>query len=454
MIRRQANRGRRAATPPPTPPHPSVAPRPAMLSRTLIAAATLCLTAGCHLVSSPRGTVPASRLPSNLFDCPRESLALLPLAALGQSKPLDHPIAAGDTLSIYIYGIFPASEEETPVIQQTQTLAQRYYPPRGTVVGPSTGLPIRVDQNGTVNLPLVDPVRIAGLTTSQAVERISAAYRAEELIKPDAERITVSLLVPRVHRIVVMREDTPNESVALVSPQAVDEIHRGSGETIDLPTYENDVLHALAETGGLPGTDAAREVYVIRSDPNLDYRYMSAGHLQSVVSGGRAGDCNLNVIRIPLVGCPCDALPFEPQDVVLGEGDVVFVPRRNEYFITGGLLPGGRVPLPRDQDVDVIEAIAMATGSPGGPLGLSGQVLAGGNPGYVREPTQVKILRRLPSGRQLAIRVDLDRAVIDPKERIRILPDDVVLLHHKPAAAVLNGTLNWISGNTLVALFD
>ncbi len=290
--------------------------RSAMLRRPLLIVALLSLSTGCHFVSSPQGTVPASRLPEGLFDCPRESLALLPMAALGQSKPLDHPIAAGDTLSVYVYGIFPASEDETPVIQQTQTLAQRYYPPRGTVVGPSTGLPIRVDQDGTVNLPLVEPVRIAGLTTSQAVERISAAYRAEQLIKPDAERITVSLLVPRVHRVVVMREDTPNETVALVDPQAVDEIHRGSGETIDLPTYENDVLHALAETGGLPGTDAAREVYVIRSDPNLDYRYMSAGSLQSVVSGGRAGDCNVNVIRIPLVGCPCEALPFRPQDVI------------------------------------------------------------------------------------------------------------------------------------------
>ena len=30
----------------------------------------------------------------------------------------------------------------------------------------------------------------------------------------------------------------------------------GTGQIIDLPAYQNDVLTALARTGGLPGTDA------------------------------------------------------------------------------------------------------------------------------------------------------------------------------------------------------
>ena len=31
---------------------------------------------------------------------------------------------------------------------------------------------------------------------------------------------------------------------------------RGTGFALDLPAYENDVLNALAQTGGFPGTDA------------------------------------------------------------------------------------------------------------------------------------------------------------------------------------------------------
>ncbi|MDA8743874.1 polysaccharide biosynthesis/export family protein [Rubripirellula amarantea] len=430
-----------------------IASKPARLRHLmmgLMAVGMLTSSTGCHLVSSAKDAVPAHRLPPDLFDCPRESLAPLPFAALGQTKPADHVIGAGDTLSVYIYGVFPPTEDETPVVQRTQAVNQRYYPARGSSLGPTTGLPIRVEADGTIDLPLIGRQVVAGQTITQAIDSILEEYRAEDILQEGRERITISLSQPRVTRVVVLREDTPAENVSIVSPQSVDEIHRGSGQVIDLPVYENDVLHAMAATGGLPGTDAPREVYVIRKGSGFDNRFLSAGNLQSLVSGGQGDGCSPGVIRIPLAGCPCEQVPFTEEDITLGEGDVLYIPRRNEYFITGGLLPGGKIPLPRDEDVDVIEAIAMATGSAGGPLGLDGSVLSGGNPGYLREPTRVLILRKLPDGRQMTIRADLDRAIYDPKERIRILPNDVVMLMFKPSASTLNVTLNWFSGNGIV----
>ena len=38
----------------------------------------------------------------------------------------------------------------------------------------------------------------------------------------------------------------------------------GRGFVLDLPAYKNDVLHALAESGGLPGLNAKNEVKVLR----------------------------------------------------------------------------------------------------------------------------------------------------------------------------------------------
>lgn len=415
----------------------------------IVAGLATCST-GCKMVSSASKAIPANRLPKDLFDCPRESLAPLPFAALGQTKPADHLIGPGDTLSVYVFGVFPPTEEETPVIQRQQALNQNYYPARGSQVGPGLGLPVQVEADGSIALPLIEKMDLTGLTMGQAREKILAAYKKEDILQEGRERISVSLLVPRLTRVVVLREDTPNPAVALVSPQVVDQIHRGSGEVIDLPVYENDVLHAMAESGGLPGTDAAREVYVIRNGSGLTGQFLSAGNLQSIVSGGQAGECNPGVIRIPLAGCPCEPVPFTEADITLGEGDVVFIPRRNEYFIAGGLLPGGRVPLPRDEDVDVIEAIALATGSAGGPLGRDGGVLAGGNIGNLREPTQVMIVRSLPDGRQMTIRADLDRAVYDPNERIRIMPNDVVMLQFKPSAAAIYSTLNWFTGSGIL----
>lgn len=416
----------------------------------LITITTLAST-GCHIhsVASARNSIPANRLDPNLFGCSREALAPLPYAALGQVKPQQHVIGAGDTLSVYVYGVFPANEEETPVQQRAQSISQRYYPPRGSVVGPLTGLPTRVEGNGNIDMPLIGSISVAGLTLPEAVEKIKQAYLDENVLQEGKERITVDLLIPRVRRIVVLRQDTPNTAVALTPPGVVDQVHRGSGEVIDLPIYENDVLHALGATGGLPGTDASRELYVIRNGAGINTQFLDEESLQGLV-GGEHGPINPGVIRIPLVGCPTDAIPFQPADVVLNDGDTIYIPRRDEYFITGGLLPGARIPLPRDKDVDVLEAIALATGSPGGPLGLSGAVLAGGTPGYIREATQVMILRTLTDGRQINIRVDLDRAITDNKQRIRIMPDDVVMLHQKPGAAFFNGFLNYFTGDSIL----
>ena len=414
----------------------------------LLTVGLLTSSTGCHLVSSAKDAVPAHRLPPDLFDCPREALAPLPFAALGQTKPAEHLIDAGDTLSIYIYGVFPPTEDETPILQRSQAINQRYYPARGSSLGPSTGLPVRVEADGAIDLPLIGRIDLRGMTVPEAIDKILDTYRDEDILQEGRERITVSLMQPRVKRVVVLREDSSATSVSLVSPQVVNEIHRGSGQVIDLPIYENDVLHALAATGGLPGTDAARELYVIRK--GLDNRFLSAGSLKSLVSGGEGDHCGPGVTRIPLAGCPCEQVPFTEADITLNDGDVVYIARRNEYFTTGGLLPGGRVPLPRDEDIDVIEAIAMATGSPGGPLGQDGSVLANGRPGWIREPTRVLILRMLPDGRQMTIRVDLDRAITDPKERLRILPDDVVMLQHKPSASFFNVAINYFSGNGIV----
>ncbi len=405
--------------------------------------ATLTNLVGCHNMPSARHAIPASRLDSCLLGCSKEALAPLPYAALGQPRVADHLIGPGDTLSVYIYGVLPINEEETPVQLRSQAVNQRYYPPHGTEVGTRTGLPISVLANGSIDLPLVGAVPVSGLTTTQATEKLLAQYTDKKVLQKGRERVNVGLITPRVKRIVVLREDTPTEMVSLVRPGTNDQIHRGSGQVIDLPIYENDVLHALASSGGLPGTDAKREVWVIRNLPDTATEFIDIKQLTEMTQMMSSDGLTPDVKRIPLVGCPGSPLPFTTQDITLNDGDVVFVPRRHEYFITGGLLPGARIPLPRDEDIDVLEAIALATGSVGGPLGQGGTALIGGSPGHMREPTQVLIVRKLPGGRQFAIRVDLSEAVKNSKERILIQSEDVVMLYFRPSEAGINGALNW-----------
>ena len=409
-------------------------------------AITLVSSVGCHCITDVHQTIPASRLPCELCTEPREGRSVFPFTALGQEKPNAHVIGAGDQLSIYVFGVVPPGVDETPVMPRTQAVNQRYYPPNGTVIGATTGLPVEVDPTGAVDLPLVGRIELSGLTLPEATEAVKKAYRDKQITKEDTERVQVSLITARVHRIVVLREDTPSTSVSLVNPGVMDRIHRGSADVVDLPVYENDLLHALAVTGGLPGTDAAREIWIFKRSGLQDPHAICAEELQARTANFVEGEvCDNQVVRIPLTGCPGEGLPFTQADVQLESGDVVYVPRRDEYFYIGGLVGGAKIPLPRDEDIDVIEAIALANGSVGGPLGQSGQALAAGTPGHMVRPTRVIILRETPDGRQLPIRVDLARAMTDQKERILIQPNDVVMLQFKPHQAVFNGALNIIN---------
>src|SRR5439155_4282031 len=68
-------------------------------------------------------------------------------------------------------------------------------------------------------------------------------------------------------------------------------------------------------------------------------------------------------IRVPLRMRPNEPLPFRPEDVLLKNGDIVFIEsRETEVYYTGGLLPVAELPLPRDYDLDVLEAITQTHG--------------------------------------------------------------------------------------------
>jgi hypothetical protein len=146
---------------------------------------------------------------------------------------------------------------------------------------------------------------------------------------------------------------------------------------------------------------------------------------------------------------------FSQEDVILQEGDIVYLrARQQDVFFTGGLIVGSEIPLPRDHDIDVLEAVAIANSSVGGPNGASGQLFrAGSGVGNIIPPTRAVILRKLPNGQQVAIRVDLIRAMKDPSQRIVIQPGDFINLYFKPGEQFMNSALNYVNVN-LPILFD
>jgi hypothetical protein len=140
---------------------------------------------------------------------------------------------------------------------------------------------------------------------------------------------------------------------------------------------------------------------------------------------------------------PPGAIPeFGPENVVLEDGDIVYIESRDaEVFYTGGLLPGGEFKIPRDYDLDVLTAMALSGGGiarqqngGGGGGGMGG---LGGLIGQV-PPGMLYVLRKTPCNGQITITVDLAKANVDPRERILVQPGDILILRYKTSEELLN----------------
>ncbi len=145
-----------------------------------------------------------------------------------------------------------------------------------------------------------------------------------------------------------------------------------------------------------------------------------------------------NVVRIPLRLIPGELPTITEEDVTLYDGDVVLIEsRETDVFFTGGLLGGGRFTLPRDYDLDVLQALAIVQSQPIRTLptrSLGGVSVT--NQDVTVGASNLMILRRRGDGSQISIRVDLYKAMRDPVERILIQPGDHLILQYTRLEAV------------------
>jgi len=416
----------------------------------MLTLASLCLSSsiGCQTINA----VPASRVPRELLVSDlknkHEDISLL---RLRQDPPATYLLGPGDVLGVYIKGVLGNEQEPPPV----------HYP-EDSNRPPAIGYPVPIREDGSLALPFISPITVEGLSLVDATNLIRNAYTyPKEIVKPDRNQIIVTLIRKRMVRVMVIREE---------SGGAADISKRGTGHVVDLPAYENDVLRALSKTGGMPGTDAKNEVMIYRG------LYSDAMSYDQIMNNLCLDNCQdpcfcdespvpdpPNVTRIPLRYHPSNPPTFTQQDVILREGDIVIIRSRDkETFYTAGLLGGGEYPLPRDKDLDIIGAIALA----GGPLGSGGTGVGaigdgqggggGGRGGGGRggsstncQPSEAIIIRELPCGNQITMKIDLNKALQNRSERVLIQPNDVVMLRYTLAEEVGNVFLSLIQVNFL-----
>ena len=212
---------------------------------------------------------------------------------------------------------------------------------------------------------------------------------------------------------------------------------------LQLPAGQNDVFTALSQTGGIPGVNAKAEIRVLRGsrlqtaerDARIAefYRSNSAdrfpyGVLPSVPD-------ETNTLKIPLRIKPGEVPDLRPEDIILRDGDIVYVDsRETDVYYTGGQLGGGEFPLPRDYDLDVLAAVSLARFG----IGTTQRTSLVGGSVQQTNPTELIVLRRIPGERQLAIRIDLTDAVNDPRQRLLVKAGDTLILRFKPQEEILN----------------
>jgi hypothetical protein len=259
-----------------------------------------------------------------------------------------------------------------------------------------------------------------------------------------------------LYHIQVVREDSGG--ITLVPGGAFGNTKRGTGYVLDLPAYENDVLTALTRTGGLPGLDALNEVIIergamqARADWPAVMPDLSAQRGPQCLAAAGMGAAG-RITRIPLRLRPGEPVPFQPEDVILQSGDIIFIQARDtELFYTMGLIGSGQFVLPRDYDLDVVEAIAFARG----PL-INGAVNQNNFTGTTinsgigtASPSLVSVIRRVPGtirGQQVVIRVDLNRALRDPRERLLIQPGDIIVLQETVGESIVRYFTNQLHLN-------
>ena len=428
--------------------HPGVMAGRRACSAAVLAALAMALT-GCTALTQPINGIPSSRLPPQFFQGEKDGLVPIDFSLLAQEKPRQYTFGPGDVLGITIDGILPFNEPD-----QVPEPPPVHFPEKDSTLPPSTGFPITVLEDGTISLPLLEPVKVEGLTEDQIRDLIRKSYIDTKILKEDEQKKVspvVTLIKKRRINVIVIRQDRGNsndtylQQVNRTGRGVVGSDESGEGTVVKLDAFENDILHALTETGGLPGIGAENVVKVLRSkatDKAARMAFMQQ-YQQVLLQFNDPCGCpppmpdDPTILKIPL-RLPPGVLPsIRPEDVILEEGDIILIEsRENEFFYTGGLLPGGQWPIPRDYDLDALGAMAIAGGGVSSKLASGASGIVGNT--QVVPPGRLYILRKTPCNGQMAIEVDLAAAINNPSIRPIIQPGDTLILQFKPCEEAIN----------------
>src|SRR5437660_6029868 len=123
----------------------------------LVALALAACGSGCAALTNPVADgIPVRRLPDGVFAEPKAALREVPLNLLRINDPGDYKLDKGDVLALVADEVLTKDGQPVPV----QFLGQNPNATKPAV----QGLPVPVQDDGTILLPLLDPIDVRGKT--------------------------------------------------------------------------------------------------------------------------------------------------------------------------------------------------------------------------------------------------------------------------------------------------
>ncbi len=270
-----------------------------------LAAGTLCICAWCAVLSGcHRGMYQAGSLPIQYSAQTVQDARKVDLSRLARSSSPSDLIYAGDVIDVTISTGF---EEESP-----------------------QSWPLRVSENGDVDVPLVGSVRVAGLLVTDVEQAIRHQSITRRLYRDP--HVSVLLKDRRTNHVTVIG--------AVKDPG-----------THSLAAYNSDLLSALIAAGGL--TEQASTIVEIR---NLaDSPTMFASH-----DGQRETTAQTESVRVDLIAASGGITP----EYQIGDGSVVMVREQapQNIQVIGLVRKPGQFEIPIGQEIRLLDAIALAGG--------------------------------------------------------------------------------------------
>jgi polysaccharide export outer membrane protein len=257
--------------------------------------------------------------------------------------------------------------------------------------------PVRVANDGSIVVPLIGRVAVAGYELEQAEQILANESVARGVYR--TPNITVTMKQPRVNKVTV---------VGAVNKPG----------TIELPRGSSSLLGALVAVEGL-SKEAGPEVEIRRTDVRGLSRDANPSGVMpaSYQQNGQMATAQPTVERIDLTEASKQGAIRSPD---LRDGDVVYVPKKvmKPVYVLGLVKKAGEYPFPVSQELRLMDAIA----------------LAGGFSTPLAE--KILVIREAPN-RKEPIRIAVN--VLEAQhgnENLALAPGDTVTVEYTPIAAV------------------